>query len=69
MLQALGNSMPPLIETYTAALPAAMLNALLVPVAFVVCRKLLRALAVEPDAPVAELSRRVVRRCCMDYVV
>lgn len=45
ILQALGNSMPPLIETYTAALPAAVLNALLVPVAFVVCRKLLRALA------------------------
>ena len=34
-----------MIETYAAALPAALLNALLVPVAFVLCRKLLRALA------------------------
>ncbi len=45
LLQALGNSMPPLIETYAAALPAALMNALLVPPAFVVCRRLVRALA------------------------
>ena len=45
ILQALGNSMPPLIETYEAALPAAVLNALLVPLAFVICRRLLRMLA------------------------
>ncbi|MBV9325148.1 MAG: rod shape-determining protein MreD [Chloroflexi bacterium] len=45
ILQALGNSMPPLIETYAAAVPAAALNALLVPLAFVVCRRLVRTLA------------------------
>lgn len=45
ILQALGNSMPPLIETYAAALPAAALNALLVPLTFLVCRRLMRALA------------------------
>lgn len=45
ILQALGNLMPPLIETYTTALPAALLNALLVPPMFVLCRRLLRALA------------------------
>lgn len=44
-LQALGNSMPPLIETYAAALPAAILNAVLVPPTFIVCRRLVRALA------------------------
>jgi rod shape-determining protein MreD len=45
ILQALGNSMPPLIETYAAALPAAVLNAVLVPPMFIVCRRLVRALA------------------------
>lgn len=45
VLQALGNSMPPLIQTYAAALPAALLNALLVPPTFVLCRRLVRALA------------------------
>ena len=44
-LQALGNNMPPLIETYATALPAAILNAILVPPAFIVCRRLVRALA------------------------
>ena len=44
-LQALGNSMPPLIETYATALPAAILNAVLVPPTFIVCRRLVRALA------------------------
>ena len=44
-LQALGNSMPPLIETYAAALPAAILNAILVPPTFLFCRRLARALA------------------------
>lgn len=45
VLQALGNSMPPIIETYAAALPAALLNALLVPPIFVLCRRLVRMLA------------------------
>ena len=45
VLQALGNLMPPLIETYTAAFPAALLNALLVLPTFVLCRRLVRALA------------------------
>jgi hypothetical protein len=45
ILQALGNSMPPLIETYEAAVPASIMNALLVPLAFVVCRRLTRMLA------------------------
>jgi rod shape-determining protein MreD len=44
-LQALGNSMPPLIETYATAAPAAIMNAVLVPPAFILCRKLVRALA------------------------
>ncbi len=44
-LQALGYNMPPIIETYAAALPAAILNAILVPPTFVVCRRLVRALA------------------------
>lgn len=44
ILQALGNSMPPLIETYGTAFPAAILNALLVAPIFVVCRRLVRAL-------------------------
>ena len=45
VLQALGNSMPPLIETYATAAPAALLNAVLVAPTFVVCRRLVRALA------------------------
>jgi rod shape-determining protein MreD len=45
VLQAMGNSMPPLIETYAAAAPAAVLNALLVAPTFLVCRRLVRALA------------------------
>jgi rod shape-determining protein MreD len=45
ILQALGNSMPPLIETYATAGPAAMLNAVLVAPTFVLCRRLVRALA------------------------
>ena len=45
ILQALGNSMPPLIETYATALPAAVLNAVLVPPMFLLCRRLVRALA------------------------
>jgi len=45
ILQALGNLMPPLLETYVTALPAALMNALLVPPAFLLCRRLVRALA------------------------
>src|ERR1051326_1069336 len=45
ILQALGNLMPPLLETYATALPAALLNALLVLPTFVLCRRLVRALA------------------------
>jgi rod shape-determining protein MreD len=45
ILQALGNSMPPLIQTYATAFPAALLNALLVAPTFLVCRRLVRALA------------------------
>jgi rod shape-determining protein MreD len=45
ILQALGNLMPPLLETYVIALPAALMNALLVPPTFILCRRLVRALA------------------------
>ena len=45
VLQALGNSMPPLFETYATATPAAILNAILVAPTFVICRRLVRALA------------------------
>jgi rod shape-determining protein MreD len=45
LLQALGISLPPIYETYAAALPAALLNALLLAPTFVLCRRLLRALA------------------------
>ena len=45
ILQALGNSMPPLIETYATAAPAALLNTLLVAPTFILCRRLVRALA------------------------
>jgi rod shape-determining protein MreD len=44
ILQALGNLMPPLLETYATALPAALLNALLVPPMFIACRRLVRAM-------------------------
>jgi rod shape-determining protein MreD len=44
ILQALGNSMPPIVETYATALPASVLNALLVAPTFLLCRRLVRAL-------------------------
>ena len=44
VLQALGLSLPPIYSTYAMALPAALLNALLLAPTFVVCRRLLRAL-------------------------
>src|SRR4030081_3103553 len=45
LLQAMGLGLPPIIETYATAFPAALLNALLLAPTFVVCRRLLRALA------------------------
>jgi rod shape-determining protein MreD len=45
VLQALGLGLPPIFETYATAVPAALLNALLLVPTFVVCRRLLRALA------------------------
>jgi rod shape-determining protein MreD len=45
LLQARGLGLPPLIETYATAFPAALLNALLLAPTFVVCRRLLRALS------------------------
>jgi rod shape-determining protein MreD len=45
VLQALGLGLPPIVETYATAVPAALLNALLLAPTFVVCRRLLRALA------------------------
>ena len=45
IVQALGNAMPPLIDTYLAAVPAAIMNAILVAPTFIVCRRLVRALA------------------------
>src|ERR1700687_1541915 len=44
ILQALGTSLPPIVETYATAVPAALLNAALLAPAFVLCRRLLRAL-------------------------
>src|SRR5437660_454339 len=44
LLQALGTAMPPIVETYAAALPASLLNAVLLAPTFVLCRRLLRAL-------------------------
>ena len=44
VLQALGTSLPPIYATYAMALPAALLNALLLAPTFVLCRRLLRAL-------------------------
>ncbi len=45
LLQARGLGMPPLQMTYSMALPAALLNALLLAPTFVLCRRLLRALS------------------------
>lgn len=45
VLQAMGLGLPPLVETYATALPAAVLNAILLAPTFVVCRRLLRMLA------------------------
>jgi rod shape-determining protein MreD len=45
LLQARGLGMPPLVETYAVALPASILNALLLAPTFVVSRRLLRALS------------------------
>jgi rod shape-determining protein MreD len=45
LLQARGVSLPPIYETYATAVPAALLNALLLAPTFVLCRRLLRALA------------------------
>jgi len=45
ILQALGTALPPIVETYATALPAALLNAALIAPAFLLCRRLLRALA------------------------
>ena len=42
LLQALGLAMPPILDMYSAALRAAMLNALLLAPTFVLCRRLLR---------------------------
>jgi rod shape-determining protein MreD len=45
LLQALGLGLPPIVETYATAVPAALLNALLLVPTFVICRRLLRAMA------------------------
>jgi rod shape-determining protein MreD len=45
LLQAMGLGLPPIIETYATAFPAALLNALLLAPTFLLCRRLLRALA------------------------
>jgi rod shape-determining protein MreD len=45
VLQAMGLALPPLVETYVAAIPAAVLNALLLAPTFLICRRLLRAMA------------------------
>jgi rod shape-determining protein MreD len=45
LLQAMGLSLPPILDTYATALPAAILNAVLLAPTFVICRRLLRALA------------------------
>jgi rod shape-determining protein MreD len=45
ILQAMGTAMPPIFETYATAVPAALLNAALLAPTFVLCRRLLRALA------------------------
>jgi rod shape-determining protein MreD len=45
LLQALGLAMPPILDMYSAAFPAAMLNALLLAPTFVLCGRLLRMMA------------------------
>ncbi len=45
MLQARGLGMPPLLQTYQMALPAAIANPLLLVPVFMLCRRLLRALS------------------------
>ena len=44
LLQALGLAMPPILRTFAAAVPAALLNALLIAPTFVLCRRLLRTM-------------------------
>lgn len=44
LLQALRLGLPPMAEVYATALPAALLNALLLVPTFMLCRRLLRAL-------------------------
>jgi hypothetical protein len=41
----MGTAMPPILDTYAAAVPAALLNAALLAPTFMLCRRLLRALA------------------------
>jgi rod shape-determining protein MreD len=45
LLQANGLGLPPVMETYATALPAALMNPLLLAPTFIICRRLLRALA------------------------
>ena len=45
VLQAFGMNMPPIYDTYAMAVPAAILNALLLAPTFILCRRLLRAMA------------------------
>lgn len=45
LLQAMGLSLPPILDTYAAAFPAAVLNAVLLVPTFLFCRRLLRMLA------------------------
>ena len=45
LLQGLGLALPPLVETYAAAVPAAAMNVLLLVPTFLLCRRLLRMLA------------------------
>jgi rod shape-determining protein MreD len=45
LLQAMGLNLPPILDTYVAAVPAAVLNAVLLAPTFVICRRLLRTLA------------------------
>jgi rod shape-determining protein MreD len=45
LLQARGLNLPPVYQTYATAIPAALLNAALLVPTFVLCRRLLRALA------------------------
>jgi len=44
LLQALRAAMPPILDTYATAMPAALLNAVLLAPTFMLCRRLLRAL-------------------------